>query len=282
MKRSKPAFTLIELLVVIAIIALLLGILIPALKKVKDIAAMKICQNNTRQIAIAVNSYADDHEQVLPNGNTGLPTNYPWVCDPLQEDEKTAEVSPFTLEGRLRGIRAGTLWPYLQNIDVYHCPKDNRSKTLRGGYRTYSLPYSINCGVNHSWYGYTAKKVSELRNPSIRLMAMEEGDPRGYNMGSWVLLGTHPSGQPGGATAPNFSDPIAYWHANGCVIAYADSHAEPYLFKELDTLKWLQWNEQRALEGYQTIIWYTQTPGILKKDCSLNEDWQFFLRIYTF
>ncbi|HOK65932.1 MAG TPA: prepilin-type N-terminal cleavage/methylation domain-containing protein [Anaerohalosphaeraceae bacterium] len=284
MKTSGRAFTLIELLVVIAIIALLLGILLPSLKKIQDNAAMKVCQNNARQISIAANNYTNDHDQILPHGYTGPISSSPWVCYPLYED-LTAEPSPYTLEGRIRGIRAGTLWPYLQNEDVYHCPKDNRQSFLQGGFRTYSFSQMVNGSTSGSdllWYGPTAKKISELRQPSLRLLVVEEADPRGFNIGTWVLLGTKPSGQPGGATTPNFSDPLAYWHANGCVLGFADCHAEPYSFKEIDTIKWLKWNEQKAREGGTAILWYTKTPGITILDASLNRDWVFFKKIYCF
>lgn len=66
--KKRHGFTLIELLVVIAIIALLLSIVVPALSKAKDYARRIMCSNNARQAGIAVNVYAQNHDQqVVPN-----------------------------------------------------------------------------------------------------------------------------------------------------------------------------------------------------------------------
>ena len=62
----RKGFTLIELLVVIAIIAMLLSILMPALKKVKLVAQGVVCRNNLKPIGLAARLYAENHEQTLP------------------------------------------------------------------------------------------------------------------------------------------------------------------------------------------------------------------------
>ncbi len=146
--RLKKGFTLIELLVVISIIAMLLAILMPALGKVKKMAKALHCQTNLKTLMTAVTTYAVDNDDKFPgsfnySGVGGWGTRWDWAWAPWRLDVDNAVTSggKATLLERHEGIKKGSLYPYMEAVDSYHCVSDD---SFGGNFRSYSMPDSIN------------------------------------------------------------------------------------------------------------------------------------------
>ena len=249
---KRRAFTLIELLVVIAIIALLLSILIPSLRIAKQKAIAILCLFNQKNIILAWQTYNVDNDGKIVNGycyDLGMRSQGGDGCwvEPSQDDNGTYLGTPgldIPLAYRLNGLRKGLLFPYLNTIDVFHCPGDRRFKkgTSIGSspayqiYRTYSISDSAIANEERdarcAELGYrTAKRITEIRSPANKYILVEEpydGRAINYNDASWNFnyLGGY------------FWDPLGIYHNDSCTLSYADTHAESYKFRDPRTIEY--------------------------------------------
>ncbi len=114
--RAVRAFTLIELLVVIAIIAVLIGLLLPALKGARESARLSRCRSGLHQLLTGIHLYVNDNRDGLPLPNWGPVASRPgWLYDQTVGPAVGAEFAP---EDR----STGTLYAYLELDEIYRCP----------------------------------------------------------------------------------------------------------------------------------------------------------------
>lgn len=137
---QRRGFTLIELLVVVAIIALLIGILLPALHGARDSARSVICVSNLRTLAITTQQFADDHNGTLPRSSHSAGFNaMPWAAT-LYEP-----ITGRAFEGSSYSWNDAGWWNATNTH--YRCPHDRRESPIAQPGLPFSVP-ALSYGFN--------------------------------------------------------------------------------------------------------------------------------------
>ena len=178
----KKGFTLIELLVVIAIIAVLMGILMPALTRVKEQAREISCRANLRQYGVVQNMYLADNEAKYPEAWTSLVMN----------ERPVANYERFCRWHDSRYLPDGPLWSYMPEVKVNLCPT---FKVLSNSYAdnhpnhvaTNPIDPMYSYSMNHFLGGEKFKNQGKITRPHAEVFFFAEENMWARPGSQWVL-----------------------------------------------------------------------------------------------
>jgi prepilin-type N-terminal cleavage/methylation domain-containing protein len=240
--HRRSAFTLIELLVVIAIIAILVALLVPAVQKVREAAARTTCENNLKQIALALHGYHDGSKRFPPgysasgpyvDGTTDTSPGWGWAAFILPYIEQSTVYSQLKLNQSIQNT------PAIQTmVLLYTCPSDvtpSGAFPVTDGFgNTVCLAgptsYAACCGNDASDTRDPTGNGVFFRSSQVRMADITDGTSQTFLVGerAWAKVnGAWPGAIPGGVIRRGQLNPCqpnvpgAWYPASTLAVAHA-------------------------------------------------------------
>ena len=168
-RQNKTDFTLIELLVVIAIIAILAGMLLPALNQAREKGRASSCSSNLHNTYLSARQYLDDNGEFWPNCN----------CQPPRNEGNCWWPYRLSISGYLTYKANSANELRYVNMAANHCTSVEYDSTQLNTYQTYASSYNTYNASSQPWHGYILKDSFAKTNggdhiaPSNRMLLMD-------------------------------------------------------------------------------------------------------------